>query len=339
MGKHLPFFFGIFAALALGVGLWTLHFYRILGYRGEGDPINIAAWYDRKEEIAAQIHSPRVILVGGSSVLYGLSAQQLSNEFKVPFLNYGTHAGLPLDYVLYKVRQIAEPGDLLILTLEYEYYPRTKELNSTTIDYYIGGDPSYLNQLDLPQKLECLFSASPESVIQGGPVKSRQYLLRLKRKAEATRDMINEHGDRIGHTRASMSDSQREKLRGLGPVSSITSPDLTRQDYCWSLLSQFAAWCADRQIAVTAAYPNTLDDPSLHEAAAMENFQRIRQRYERIGISVFGDGTEALRPRDDFYDTKYHLNEEGQKARTAGFARVIRPYIETWSDRIAHKRR
>jgi hypothetical protein len=326
MWAHVKFFMGVLSAIALGAGLWTAHFFRTLGYQVDGETINVAAWYDRKAEVSARIPSPRVVLAGGSNVLYGLSARQLSHQLNAPFLNFGTHGGLPLDYLLYKSKQVARPGDIIILALEYEYYSRPR-------GYFIGGDPSYLPHLDFPQQLQCIFSASPHSLLQPPPTKSKKYLSRLHKAREATRGRINEHGDRTGHTLASMTSHQREVVAKLKPVSSLSLQDFIHHDHNWSLLSRFAEWCANEQIMLVAVYPNTIDDPILHQDPAVQNLAKIRERFEHFGVPVLGNGTEAMRPREHFYDTVYHLSEEGQKSRSADFARMISPLIGKWKGR------
>ncbi|MFZ4682369.1 MAG: hypothetical protein ACOYMS_07695, partial [Terrimicrobiaceae bacterium] len=120
--------------------------------------MNIAAWYDYKDAIARETSSPRIILVGGSNVLYGLSARQISEALGVNAINYGTHAGLTLDYLLYKAKTIARSGDLVVLALEYEYFEATGVLNSVSFEYIVGGDPAYISQLSLNQALQCFFS-------------------------------------------------------------------------------------------------------------------------------------------------------------------------------------
>lgn len=330
MWAHTKFFMGVLSALALGAGLWTVHFFRTLGYRVDRETIHVAAWYDRKGEVASQIPSPRVVLVGGSNVLYGLSARQLSNQLNAPFLNFGTHGGLPLDYLLYKSQQVARSGDMIILALEYEQYSRPRGINSMAIRYFIGGDPSYLPLLDFPQQLQCIFSASPQSLLQPPPTKSKKYLSRLHKAKEATRVSMNEHGDRTGHTLASMTSHQREVVAKLKPVSSISLQDFIHHEHNWTLLRRFADWCANEQIMLVAVYPNTIDDPILHQEPAVQNLAKIRERFERFGVPVLGNGTEAMRPREHFYDTVYHLSEEGQKSRSADFARMISPLIGEW---------
>jgi len=45
---------------------------------------------------------------------------------------------------------------------------------------------------------------------------------------------------------------------------------------------------------------------------------------------MVGKGPEALRPREDFYDSDYHLTEEGQKKRTDDFSILLHPFLEKW---------
>jgi hypothetical protein len=64
----------------------------------------------------------KIIIASGSSTLFGIDAKQLSDELKIPVLNFGLHAGLSLETILSEAESAAEKDDTIILSLEPHYY-------------------------------------------------------------------------------------------------------------------------------------------------------------------------------------------------------------------------
>src|SRR4051794_11320917 len=84
--------------------------------------------YARKTIVAARRQDagrtgagrPRLVLVGGSGTLYGIDAELIERKTGVPTVNFGTHAGLGLRYLLTRARRELRPGDRVLLAPEYE---------------------------------------------------------------------------------------------------------------------------------------------------------------------------------------------------------------------------
>ena len=74
----------------------------------------------RKQLLAAERPGHRLLVVGGSSALFGINAQLIEKETGHPTVNMGTLLGLNLDYRFYLIKKIARPGDTILLACEYE---------------------------------------------------------------------------------------------------------------------------------------------------------------------------------------------------------------------------
>ena len=66
--------------------------------------------------------SPRLILVGGSNVAFGVDSKMLADSLKMNPINFGLHAGLSLRYIMRDVIRYSRPNDLIILMPEYEFF-------------------------------------------------------------------------------------------------------------------------------------------------------------------------------------------------------------------------
>ena len=91
-----------------------------------GVPTQSSRWafevMQKKRRLAEQAKSPKILIVGGSGALFGVSGQELEKETGWPTINLGCHAALGVAYMLDDAKHSARPGDTVLLVLEYELY-------------------------------------------------------------------------------------------------------------------------------------------------------------------------------------------------------------------------
>lgn len=63
--------------------------------------------------------SPRMILVGGSNLLFGIDSTMIEEQTEYHPVNMGLIGGLRLEYILNEVRDAARAQDLIVLCIEY----------------------------------------------------------------------------------------------------------------------------------------------------------------------------------------------------------------------------
>lgn len=123
----------------------------------QGSPVRAEWWirnvYDVKEEISKPLTDRKIIILSGSNALFGIDASVIERATGLPVLNLATHAGLDLEFHLFKLKQHMNEGDVVVMPLEYTYYLRkaqSKWHNSQVLAW--GGD--YLRQLSLVESVE-----------------------------------------------------------------------------------------------------------------------------------------------------------------------------------------
>src|SRR5690606_36467004 len=105
------------------------------GRPGSEQAIVIDTSFNTKEEIAEKLPQPRIIVAGGSGVLFGVSAGQIEEATGMPCVNYGVHAGLALRYLLHRTLEVAREGDLVIFIPEYWLLVTADVPNDVLIEY------------------------------------------------------------------------------------------------------------------------------------------------------------------------------------------------------------
>lgn len=129
--------------------------YRIIAIDGRSPRVRID-WVHHslvhKEKYAKSLNSQKIVIISGSSSLFGLSAEQIEKETGIPTVNFAINAGLTIDYTAWKLESILNEGDIILIVPEYNYYYKNKiQQISTDIftSYIVSYDPKYLEALNL----------------------------------------------------------------------------------------------------------------------------------------------------------------------------------------------
>lgn len=285
------------AALALCSVAWFA-IYRLDFGRPTGPSSWIDSLYAAKEAAAARAKPPRVLLGGGSSVLFGLRADVLARQWGVPVVNLGTHAGLDLDYLLRRLEPLLAPRDTLLLTLEYELYDRDPGAFGTVlVDYLLARDPGYLKSLPLHRQVLAASGLTWDRALEPWRAKPET----APAQAVYSIGSITPSGDILGNERARRSAMAWTALAAAKPVAlAIRERNLAR-------LGDFLERCRQRGVRVIAVAPPLMAHASYAQPRYAEGWRRLEDWYGSRGVPFLLAPPESLLPRDDFFDTRYHL--------------------------------
>ena len=102
------------------------------------------------------------------------------------------------------------------------------------------------------------------------------------------------------------------------PVTLMNNPDGMQ-----SILANFIAWCRGHGVAVVGGLPTVFDDKPVPDPAIAE----LRDFYGRNGAGFLLLPNRSQYPRDDFYDSAYHLRQSAQEKHSAALAEGLRPFL------------
>jgi hypothetical protein len=293
-------FLALQAAIAAGVE-WT--------YRREIGARHFLAALADKERRLQTVRPPRVLLVGGSSLAFGVNSQELAQAFGVPVLNLAVNAGLGLDLILRQAERGLVPGDRVLLSPEYRLLDQGSPFDSSTVWQAILIAPSTARDVGahaLPQLLD------------DGLVLPRHRLLALwefwrhgRPQSLYWRYGFDERGDFVGHL-------EQTSLQAGGKHARVPPPAELADAV--ARLSRFAARARSLGVEVVilpAPFPAD-DEPSRRDAVA-RIWRTISQETGMRVIPVWSPD------RSLFYDTEYHLTREGRQAHTEQILRALQP--------------
>ncbi len=83
---------------------------------------SILAALPDKHQLLDTIKYPKIMVLGGSNVSFGLDSKVIGSQLNIPILNMGIHAGIGLEYIVNDIKPYVKKGDLIVLIPEYEHF-------------------------------------------------------------------------------------------------------------------------------------------------------------------------------------------------------------------------
>lgn len=327
---HVPwrFLIGLVFGVALAIACFIGAIYSVLGV-----PTLSSRWIhditQKQLRLADEVKSPRLIIVAGSSALFGINAAEIQRVTGCPTFNFGTHAALQLDYRLDRLKDAVRPGDTLLFAWEYEAYEPPGD-PGIEYDYILAYDPDYFRQMPLAGKI-----AFATRLAFGRLQRGWRNRLETEHSRPITQpyspytpitpgiDCLDDNGDEIFNTLARQSTAGNLGRSGV----LLNRPPCTSQA-SFDQLATFIAWAHQHHIAVLATFPNILWDPGYDSPSAHRTLQDIAKFYTSHGVPVVGTAQEAtLHSRGEFLDSLYHLTHDAAVRRTDRLIPELRPYL------------
>jgi hypothetical protein len=325
MNAPWRFFAALVAGFLLVFGATVTAFYLNLGV-----PTNLSSWTfelnQKKRALATQARSPKLLLVGGSATLFGISAKEIQSDTGYRAINLGTHAALGPTYILREVQRAAKSGDTVLLVFEYELYDFGKVervgTDSLQVDYIVSRDPDFFHSLSPMEKWNVFMLTSNQRLLQG---------LENRVRLEAPRDMgvydvryVNDWGDQTHHAEAERPAQRNSIVQRKNPLRY----GLSKHPKAFPSIKSFCKWAQTQQIRVLATYPNLCDQPEYHLPTARQTAKTIHDFFAALNVPVIGDYIDTLLPADQFFDNNYHLTEEAAVARTRRLIPQLMPFLK-----------
>lgn len=260
----------------------------------------VAALTDKHHRIE-QIHQPKLLLAGGSNLVFGVDSQKIQEELDMPVVNLGLLAKLGLQFILHELEDVAQAGDLIVFALEHDMaidgnidlLKRTVYYNAFARKYYKKGHANWLT--------DCRALIEDSHILFKKTVSN--YLNMAKNNTVYCRDGINKYGDGVYHL-----DLPSQAV--LGSKSVI--PDTKTEQI--ELLNTFFKKMQERDVHVVFSYGAYELSEFEKNKAALQSVHR--DMIARLQIEMIMNLEDFVYPTSYFYDSVYHLNKKGRAIHT-----------------------
>ena len=313
----------IFLLTALVLALvWPVFSLLWLNHYDDAQVGLIGGLYSRKHvaaERAAAKGEPRLFVVGGSGSLAGIDAELIELKLGIPTVNLAAHAGLGTEYLLYRARQEVKPGDVVLLSPEYQLwlYP-PEELTDLGWQYAVTYDKGFFLDLPRGRVLQMMYSVPLGEYYAAG----RGWRKRVAGKHHRTRPVYD------AGSLSPNGDLRMPLPRENFPrPTHFPFPDVASDSGSVRHFRAFAGWAKANNVRVYFTWPNMARPepppapPGDAPPAAM--LAQLRD----WGFTTLDAPTDNTYPAEWFTDTSYHPDAGCRRVRTEAIIRNLRPHF------------
>ena len=257
-----------------------------------------------KHKLLKNTKKPKIILTGGSNVLFGYDSKSLSENLNKPVINHAIHAGYGLKYILDDILPYIKANDLVVLSPEYSHFLDDKYLGSEPILFSLTANPKNIKLLSLPQ-LAHIAPYVPKFSFD----KAKSFIAsslfnkyQIKKKNNVYGEFsINSYGDNYVHLTLKNKEFDSYKYKDNINKKAII--------YLTKINEKIEKKGANLMITF----------PSLNETSFKLNediINKIEISLKKESLNIIGNPEDFVFSDDLFFDSPYHLNHKGIKLRT-----------------------
>jgi hypothetical protein len=260
--------------------------------------------------------SPRIILVGGSNVAFGVDSELLESRFGLPVVNLGLHGGIG-ESTYKELSGYIRPGDIILLMPEYVIFSYKGILEGEDVAL------AQWMEYDLTRLRFVNPSRFPTLILTVAQIKATRRLASLFADGDLGRGVyiienFNSHGDFIGQVNA------EEPIKKLQNDPYFKSGDFYLETY--RFFEQFNLDAKAKGAVVYFEFPASR--VANCRATGMERLEEFYSTLlERTTIPVLTALDEICYPNSYFFDTNYHLNGVGRRVMTERIIKDLLPLL------------
>lgn len=244
--------------------------------------------YKHKIDMVKNVPSPRIVLIGGSGLAYGVKSSIIEDSLKIKVINYGLHAGIGLKYMLDDINKYLVPGDMVIIIPEYQHFFGNFE-----------GVGDALNSVLLVTKfdnIQALNWGQWSNVVGNiGSYLKNQILIEINNKSNRYFE-FNRFGDEVLHY-------EKKRLDKV-PLLPLKELDDKSIKYTAKIIKEWI----EKGVIVYLFPPATIKS---NYEINKDKIKDLKEKLQDAGVP-FNLGTETFVMEDTMaFDTSYHLTESG----------------------------
>ncbi len=267
---------------------------------------------DEKIELLEELEGPKIVVVGGSSVAFGLDSELLSSYTGMPVVNFGLYAALGTKLMLDLSSGRVGEGDVVVIAPELDSQTLSLYFNSDTTLRALDGSPEYLRDIPIEHTFSLLsstWSLATEKlgyIADGNPPRPDGIY-----RASS----FNSFGD------VSAKRAENIMLNYYDPQAPVSLCEDILDDEFVDYLNDYIKECRRRGASVYFSFcpvnEMALDDSSDTAEERAEFSTALR---EALDCPIISEIEEYVLEAGYFYDTNFHLNTAGARKRTLTLA-------------------
>jgi len=285
-------------------------------------PHDLAALVNKREMLKSK-KSPRLIFIGGSSQL-SLNSPLIEKELNYSVANMSLFGGLGTMEYLEEIKPYLEPGDVVVVTMEYatvldKQYFQFIHTNEESKKFFFLMSPGrhtleYIKNKEYFDLFKKVFVLSQ--------IKARSYLRNLTTGNFSHifdngfpnyNIEFNENGDRVAPYLIFRPLGNRETKLNYPEETSL------------AFLNDFSDYASSRKAKIVFYFSHFPKEQYKTNEKYINAFYDMMKKL--LKFPMLNKPSDFMYPEDYFADTIYHLNEKGEKIRSAELIRMLKKVL------------
>lgn len=276
-----------------------------------------------KDSLVRRTASPKIILVGGSNLAFGIDSHMMEDSLHVNVVNMGLYAKLGLRYMLAQAKPYIRAGDIIIVVPEYDQFYGNFANGDNTLNTALLYAPA--DRLgDFIKSYSVI-----DVVLRPRVERARRAFLELAAASIGRKDQyfppdtnpvynrhsFNDLGDVVSHLNLKSMDPDSIYVRPLPPLKTFNAKTIDD-------LNDVA------ETARRAGARSYFMFPSFMQRAWVVSDKQVDSLTFRLRkdmkMPFIGTPQDFVFPDTMFYNTRFHLNRIGRAERTVKMIDILR---------------
>ncbi len=257
-----------------------------------------------KMHLLDSIPSPRLILMSGSSMAFGVDSELLSKELEIPVVNASLHFKLGSRFMMNQLKSTVRKGDFVLITLEYvvkskgafeeklmatDYYPPAKNWIQFTSFSEAAGAYTLHRLTDFKLLMGEAWSGTRSKPISIDDTTSVFF-----------RKCFGNNGDLLGHLN--------------NPQPKFDVPEISNEvEFSEQIkdLNDFEIFAKQKGVKVFFTFPSYVESGFEKNMPVIKKIEQ--QLRDNLKMTILGSPENSVMDNRFFYDNCFHLNAQGRK--------------------------
>jgi len=284
---------------------------------------NMSVYIDKRDRLV-NTPSPKIILVGDSTIAYGIDSQQLEHHFNMPVVNIGINGSMGLLFPMELVKQHAREGDIVILSSSHKHWLETRQGNifygykpKNSLWQILVSDFSAIQYMRHPKQLDIVMAQHIDAVetrIQEGLFEPQDCIFVEKKRLRAH---YNANGDYVEH----LTEENPNKTFGHILIDGATIPDDVLE-----MTNKFAKDVRAKDADLIYILPPYAESAYNNNKDKIDLFPDLMRA--NLDFPILGITEQFIYPDNQMFDTEYHLHNEGREINTQQIIELLERYLD-----------
>jgi hypothetical protein len=267
-----------------------------------------------KMHLLDSVPSPRLILMSGSSVAFGVDGQLLSNELEIPVVNAALHFQLGSHFLMEQLKRTVRKGDIVLISMEYVMTSKgIQEEQLSVADFYP------------PAQQWIQYQSTNERVVAYATHRLADFKLMMgelwsgtRRKPISIDDTTSvffrkcfaKNGDLLGHLN--------------NPSPGFNNPEISDEivyDKQIQDFNDFYDFATQKGVSVLFTFPTYAESGFEKNMPVIRKLEK--QLRDNLKIPIIGNPENSVMDDSFFFDSVYHPNAKGRKIFTSRLIQLL----------------